>query len=379
MNTDAIPSIRFSNPVTRFLGIIGFDSPKKAFIVVLVSNIVTQLAAAFYFDAWGPFILPNGVESEGLSGEPGAWVVFLIAQPVLIGMMVWVSNAGDELVKQLIDQKALTISPEAIDILQELKGKLMSKRLNLSAWIFGFIVQGLMILIELGIVGNSNPTWINVHPSIMIYRTLIAIPVYFSVPITVYSIWTILKSLSEIMRLQGVVSIEPFHSDGAGGLAPLGKFVANVGYLLFALGFVIAGLFFQSWLFGEVSNYGYLIGAGLALIVYLVCAPLLSLVPLFTTHTLMLMYKQNRIDEICAELNQIFSLATKDIGDTKDDFVVRIRYLTELKGLAEKIPTWPINTASLRKYYSLTLSPFITLFLGVVTSVIIDLIVARVG
>ena len=379
MNTNSIPSLRFSNPVIRFLEIIGLDSPKKAFVAVLVSNIVTQLAAAFYFDAWGPFTLPNGVESEGLSGEPGAWVVALIAQPILIGMMVWLSGAGDELVKQLIDQKALTISPEAIDILKELKDKLMSRWLNLSAWIFGFIVQGLMLLIELGIVGNSNPTWINVHPSIVIYRTLVAIPVYFSIPITVYSIWTILRSLSEIMRLQGGVSIEPFHSDGAGGLAPLGRFVANVGYLLFALGFVIAGLLFQSWLVGEASNYGWLIGALLALVVYLVCAPLLSFVPLFTTHTLMLTYKQNRIEEICAELNQIFSLATKDIGDTKEDYVTRIRYLTELKGLAEEIPTWPINTASLRKYYSLTLSPFISLFIGVVSSMVIDLIIDSVG
>jgi hypothetical protein len=378
MNINEIPSLRFSNAVIRLLRILGLDSYKKAFVAVLVLNIVTQLAAAFYFDAWGPFTLPNGVESKGLSGEPGAWVICLLAQPILIGMMVWLSDAGDELVKKLIDQKILTISPEARDLLQELKNNLTNKWLNLSAWAFGFIVQGFLILIELGIIGNCNPTWINVHPSIIIFRTLVAIPVYFSIAINVYSIRIILGSLSNIMKIQDIINIEPFHSDGAGGLAPIGKFVANVGYLLFALGFVIAGLLFQSWLVGETSNFGWLICAVLALIVYLVCTPLLSFFPLLSIHKVMLTHKENRIQEISTELNQVYSLATEDIENTREDYTIRIKYLTQLKELSEKIPTWPISTASLRKYYSLTLSPFVSLILGVVSSMIYDLIIDNV-
>ena len=377
MNINDIPSLRFSNAVIRLLRIIGLDSSQKAFVAVLVLNIVTQLAAAFYFDAWGPFTLPNGVESKGLSGEPGALVICFLAQPILIGMMVWLSDAGDKLVKKLIDQKKLTISPEARDLLQELKNKLTNKWLNLSAWAFGFIVQGFMILIQLGIIGNSNPYWINVHPSIIIFRTLVAVPVYFSIVIIVYSIRVILSSLSNIMKIQ-VINIEPFHSDGAGGLAPIGKFVANVGYLLFALGFVIAGLLFQSWLYGETSNFGWLICAVLALIVYLVCTPLLSFFPLLSIHKVMLTHKENKIQEISTELNQVYSLATEDIESTREDYTMRIRYLTELKELSEKIPTWPISTASLRKYYALVLSPFVSLLLGVVSSMIFNLIIDNI-
>jgi len=378
MSNKTIPSIRFSNTVIRFLRRLGIDSPKKAFVAVLVSNIVTQLAAAFYFNAWDPFILPSGLESPGLSGEPGAWVICLIAQPVLIGMMVWVSYSGDKLVKILIDQKTITISPELEDALQQLNGKLNSKWFNFGAWVFGCVVQTLMLLIALGIVGSNNPTWLNVHPSIMIYRTLVAIPVYYSVPIIVGSIWMIMSTLSKNLKLQDVLNIEPFHADGVGGLAPIGKFVANIGYLLLALGFVIAGLFFQSWLFGEAPNTGYLTGAVLALVVYLVCTPLLIIVPLFAIHKLMLKFKESRKAGISTELNRLFSLATGDLANTNQDHVIRMRYLTELKELSEQIPTWPISNASLRKFYSLTLSPFISLFIGLASSMIIDLIVETV-
>lgn len=358
------PSLSFSNSILRAIEHLKL-TPISTFALVFAFNVITLIGLALYFDAWGPVNLKGGIVSPGLSHEPGAWVIFALAQPMVFAMAVWLHTAADKMITDLAKRQILQVSDDVHAALADGRKKLHSDLLYRSAWIIGFLIQSFVVLLQKGVVGNPNPTWINVHPLVFWSRSVVAVFAYYMLAVVVFSLAIILMTLNRIMKTPNVIRVKVFHPDGAGGLGAIGQFVANLGYLTFTFGMVIVVLFEQARIVSDYGNTGWLIASLISLGVYLIATPLFFFWPLYSTHRAMVRYKEELLREISGTINKLYH-STLDVGagDISKDSLNRIKQLNELREYTMEFPTWPFNIANLRKYYSLAVSPIVTFLTG---------------
>ena len=84
----------------------------------------------------------------------------------------------------------------------------------------------------------NNPTWMSQHIFLMVWRTIIAIPVYIILFIIIGYILLFVRTHNLIIGNYGVF-VEPFNPDNAGGLGEMGRFSANLGYLMLGFGLIV--------------------------------------------------------------------------------------------------------------------------------------------
>ena len=368
-----IPSLSFSDVILR-----GFErlklSPWWVFVVVLAFNVVINFGFVIIFDAWGPVQTRTGEISLGFSQEPAGWAIDFLAQPMVFAMAMWLQNAGEGMMSSLLRDGHVIPHPGVHDALAWGRRKLQSKFLFIAAGITSFVVQSFVVLLETGYLGDHNPTWVNVHPAIFLTRSIVALFAYYFLAVIVFSLAIIIMTLNRIMKIDNVVNIKIYHPDDAGGLGAIGRFMANIGYLVFTFGMVVVMLFVQARIFSGF-NTGWLIAASVGLAAYTLVSPVFFLWPLLSTHRAMLKYRDQLLLTISAEINEICHQTIQNKNDDSPNArFTRLKQLEELYKLTQKYPTWPFGTPNLRKYSTLTLSPVLSFVMGLAVNWVYDLI-----
>jgi|GEM_PF-6322584 len=344
-------------------------TPLKTFGLVLVYNMVTNMGGAWYFHAWHKTV-HNGQVISGLLQEPGAWAIFLIAQPVIFSIGVWVLKAPDAMIGEIINSGALLYSSKVKEALRWGHNKIRNKYLYGTAWGVAVIVQTFIILLEKGIIGNYNPTWLNISPIVFWSRTVVAIIVYYVLSVSVFSGAITVLTLNRIMSCEGVIKVIMYHPDHAGGLGAIGRFVSNVGYLAFAFAVTIVIFFWQAKIASkQASNTGWFIVSIISTIVHFSISLLVFYLPIRTTHNAMRAYKTRVLTSLSTVLNRNFKKALLDVSREKRPAFIsdlaKVQHVYRLYNHAENLPEWPFNISMIRKYFSLSMSPVLSFALSI--------------
>ena len=336
--------------------------------VVFLINLIVNFSFAIGFDGFNGFSVSYNGEnwySCGFLSEPGAWIIDFFAQPMIIGFYCWLLHAPTKLFLSLISEKRLNLSEEVIDILYSTPVWARKKWVKYTAFVLSILIQASIIAMEIGIFGGldkTQVTWNLVHPSVMIARTIIAIPVYYSLIMILVIIILVVLSLSRIFQIPDSVVIDPYDADNAAGLSVIGKFMTNLGVLDFVFAMVIGGFYWQS---SVINGKNYWLGVSLVtLILYSIASIALLYIPLFSTHSMMKEKRNARISELKKRMAiEIDKLASISYEDDSKVILQRIEALRNLKDEAQKMPLWPVNLEIKKKYYTLVLSPVVTLLI----------------
>jgi hypothetical protein len=204
-------------------------------------------------------------------------------------------------------------------------------------------------------------------------------------------IWGILFYVGFLLIIKGIIVIaylnrlfqkfevvvRLLHPDGAGGLAPLGKFSVNAGYVLaiYGIGNVFGNLS-EARLTGQ--DYQAIISQPYVLLiwlVYLLLAPLLFFLPLSVAHNGMAIAKTNYItniaDQFDKEMEQIQALLKGGAQSIKEN-IEKLEQLQKLHNISAKFPIWPFNTTNLIRFFSSVLSPLVLSILTILIERILN-------
>jgi hypothetical protein len=243
------------------------------------------------------------------------------------------------------------------------------------ALLMGFAVQGFAALLEVGAIGDTpTPTWVNVAHVVFWSRFALGVLTWFALILFAFYLGIILITLNRIMATDNI-KVEPYHPDGAGGFGLLGQFIANLGYLAFALAVVLIGLSWQTIYNHSTSDaQGWLVATITGGIVYMIIAPIFFFLPLNSTHRAMVRCRDRILAGISRAIDSTYQTVNRTVlsaSELQIDYESKILNLQELKEYTLHYPTWPFSFGSLRKFYALVAGPVFLNVIGIVISQVI--------
>jgi hypothetical protein len=332
-------------------------SPITAFLILAAFNALLSVSLAVIFNAW-----------DELASEPLSWFYIVIVQPAALSYFVWMQHAGTVIFSSLKKGKVVETKgglEKEFEISQRRYG---SSTARIIAWLCAIIV-----IIWFNLAANNillsfgDPSWLTVHPGIILISSPIIFIVYYALVLVVYDIAVIVAALMAIFK-NNQIRVEPLHPDGAGGFGAIGRFVANLGFGIAMLGFALAASAIQA----QTNSYlDYALVTNIVL--YAIFAPTLFLIPIWSGHRAMVGYRDRLGLEVSDEFENEFSLLRanqKQNVESMEPALRRVQQLVEMRAIISDFPIWPYNATSLRKYVGLVLSPLVP----VAISIIVDLI-----
>jgi hypothetical protein len=363
--------MRHSNPktinlewlsrLTQHYGI----TPLKGAFIFLMANLLTTIPLAIIFGVWFP-----SDRTKGLSTEPAAWFNDYVVQPILIAYFIWTRNAIDKLINKLISNGILQNNPDAMDILTKYQKSTKNVWMHLLGILLGLAFNGWFV--SLSFTAPYYPSWVFVHPATALVRAPFLFIVVYALTIFIVDLVMGIIALNKLFKNQRI-QIEPLHPDGAGGLASMGQFSANLGYGIGALGLSVSVNIIQHIYakVGILNDYILLIAIGL----YVCLGPILFFLPLWTGHSSMIASRNRLLEETSLEFDKVFiQLHTQRHEDIQknEPLLKKISQLKETRELIKQFPVWPFNTNAIRKFFGLVFSPLILSLIPTIFSLILE-------
>jgi hypothetical protein len=158
------------------------------------------------------------------------------------------------------------------------------------------------------------------------------------------------------------IEVFPFHRDNCGGLRSVGQIGLRNQYLLAVVGVNLLALWAVNIERGDPRPLTLLIAAGVA---YVGLGPVVFLGPLIPFRKSMLSAKRGEQTRVAAKLQEKYELIMGDKDrPTKEDGEV-IDSLQKLTVLINRIPVWPFDTSTLRRFFTAYVFPFLTALVSV--------------
>lgn len=342
-------------------------SPVNLAILFSILYAITNLFCALYFNAW----LPRG-NTHGLSNEPSVWISDFILQPVIVGYFFWIQFAGKKVVESIMDEGILDDSEDSRQILNNTSKYLQKpfpSLLSLAIGLAGIYVFNLMFT---NTALSPSPTWITIHPFIVWIRLPFLFITIYSLIMLIYDSVILIIMLNQLFK-KIYIQIEPSHPDNAGGLSSIGGFSTNFGYLIGVFGIV-----FSVGILQNPSNFFRDYPLMLSIGFYIILAPVIFFLPLWTAHEAMLKYRERFLLEISNEFNKVLGELRNSYSKSSGEIVPlleKLKGLEEMKRIGYQFPVWPFNLGNIKKFVSLIVTPLIPGLISILFDQIIKIIV----
>lgn len=175
---------------------------------------------------------------------------------------------------------------------------------------------------------------------------------------------------------------QPFHSDRANGMFPIGRYSLRIAPLLMLAGLFVTFFIAYPIYFGGPPNLK--VDTVLFVIIYVVSVFLVLLVPVWGTHLFMQRKKAVVLDVVAEELRIL--LAQNPSGDCVEsrkrspssERSRLVDHISDIESLEKKYRildsayrTWPFDTSSVARFVLIVSSPLLTALLTIVVDVII--------
>lgn len=330
-------------------------SPVKAGLLLLILNLATDIPLALYFDAW-----------PRLAKEPDAWLNDFVISPLILGYLIWLQAAGKKLFDELGDRKIIRSKRHLQDMVAKCYRRLQSPWLS---WIAALLALAFAVyfFVQFGII-RTYDSWVTWHMAIVWIRTPFMFLVAYAFTIMIGNLYIFITTLSEIFHEQQI-QVEPYQPDQAGGIGSIGRFSANLGYLIALFGLTLSlNIIAQppSWF---VVPRDFILA--LSILLYVILAPAIFFLPIRAAHVAMVAYRNGLLkdlsktyDDTLAQLRHLRSGGPEQV----EPILKRVKQLDEERALISQFPVWPFNFENIRKFASLVISPLLP---GVI-SIIVD-------
>jgi hypothetical protein len=330
-------------------------SPVQAGLLFFCINFLVDFILAGAFGV----ILPKGGKN-GLISESMVWASDFLIQPVIIGYFIWFRKAPQRLVESLVTKNVISTSGDITSEFEQFPKICQSKWTELLATLISIV---LVIFFALSIpISNPNYTgWVSINPIVPWIRGAFSLFAYYASLILIFDLIVFIRILKLIFN-RNIIIVHPYDPDGAGRLGIIGKFVSNLCYLLGAFGFYVSISLLTNTMPNGISSIGiiYLAKVG-GLIVYLLLAPVLFLLPLYSGHQAMLEWRNKWLVDIQKNIETEISLMHNSLNNSIDlrNSMEKLNSLREAYSQVESFPVWPFNNKSIKKYFGVVLSSII--------------------
>ena len=177
-------------------------------------------------------------------------------------------------------------------------------------------------------------------------------------------------SINNVSKNKNMLPIifEPIHPDGAGGLGEIGKICLLISIPFFAAGILIAAVIFNEVFITKSPNYSLYFTQ---ISSYLIGAVVVFMLPLYPFHSKMKARKEEALALLGKRFHELYQLYQQILRGEKRKFenstLNKLDKTINLYNLAEQMPVWPFDAATLRRFFAVILSP-ITLVLPEIIS-----------
>lgn len=175
------------------------------------------------------------------------------------------------------------------------------------------------------------------------------------------------------------VEVDLFHHDSCGGLRPVGRIGLRNQVLVAAGGVNIVAVFYVLHTLGEgLLLHILVVVVGL---IYVVCGPLVFLGPLLPFRRIMLAERTTRLSEVASRLRREYDRVMKSDPDHEGfrgglDLVKELR---ELREYVSRMPVWPFDTSTLRKFLAAFSAPFAAALAALAAGILGNVLARTVG
>lgn len=328
------------------LGYFAINSPVAAAITAAVSG----LSAALVTLLEGNFSNPElGLD---LAHDIGWWNQFVFAMAALVYITSAYFGAFPRTLSKLVDSGVIQASEQDWKKVRRFtKAKISSP----SIVALPYVCSGASALLSYYVihapgawfdVSSAYAGWLVPIHSFMLYYllTFLALRLYFA-----YLILQMLFSYK--------VNIQPFHTDGFGGLGSLSSLSANLYLGMLMFGFIAA-----AGMISNAENYGVELWGifNLTLLSSYACITSIAFfLPLYATSARMREAQESFLNSIGQRYREIQSKSGNDLagkGSNED-----ILALDSLRATARAMQVWPFNYAALLKFLVVVSSPLLVI------------------
>lgn len=336
-------------------------TPMPTFVILAVFNTLFSVLLAFLFNAWQPS------QGSGLAAEPAAWFYIIVVQPAAVAYYVWMQHAGTRIFTTLKKGRVVETSGGLEQELANCQSRYESSKARHVA-----LFLAILVVIWFNLAANNlvfsfgSSSWLVAHPAIILISSPILFVVYYALILVVYDIAVITAALRSLFK-KNQIRVEPLHPDGAGGFGTIGRFAANLGFGIAILGFALAASIMQAPT-AFYLDYALVVN----IFLYMMFAPALFLMPIWSGHRAMVGYRDRLGLEISDEFRDGFAELRsnrKENYEIMQPALRRVQQLVEMRGLVADFPIWPFNSGSLRKYVGLVVSPVVPVAISLFTNV----------
>lgn len=369
------PALRFntyqSDPFARFLLDVVHLTPKgfalialawaAALHIVAPVAIMAAMPGTYGEDGWEKYLL--------YLAQTGLVALNLFICPVLVGFYLWVSRAPRGLFSQLFDSRVFKVDANQKLAMSKQLGTLYSQRwagkaalLAVALFVMWYVswfhfgaprfgdvpIQSEAAKSLLGgFEGRVDVGQLAVSPGILVL-------IYFFIMLVLragQTIWGLYLTFRTV-----AVVVEPLHPDKCGGLRPVNRYAVTCSYLIAAGGFGLGlGAFSAAFRGGLSTEYWLYAMIG----IYIILAPLVFFLTLGSAHEAMKASRDRYLDTISRRFQAIYAQvndALKEDGlksqsESLKSHADQLQQLDALYTRTGAFPVWPLDTASLRRFF----------------------------
>jgi hypothetical protein len=349
-------------------------------VFIFVADLVVDAWLGWHFQVFfttGP--------TPGLLQDTSALITDFVVNPLLCGIFLWTSCWAAEFFRRLsqahvFENGALIKDSEArrqtlyrsrqaftLAFILALIGT-MSQVGSYKGWFPWRTIEGYLYLHNGDMSFFRAPFWF-----ITLYGTLYIV---FNTAVTVYLTYQLFNR--QRVRLQLL------HPDGCGGLGSLAEYASTGAILIVPLGALISTSIITATLHKTLA-VAYPVWIMLS--AYIILAPVLLVLPLYTAHKAMKRAKYAELHKIAEVYNQeygqiaqmIWGAKRSELGPGEEQWQeknvakrkekVRPERLEQIKQLYQTVendfPTWPLNVRIIGRYVAIVVSPLLPAFLAI--------------
>ena len=365
-----VPGDNMSNYQLDFL----MGDPLARFLVERQKWSPWKTAVLFTLFAWAISLIIAGATRTLFPNDRALALledyVYIITEtvviPVLWGYYVWICYAPNRVLTKLEATDVLIIKDENINRARHI---LENKMLLYTSVVLGILAGAIYFYNALYI---GPPTWLNANPWLLAVRVLLVV-----IPgaiVTVSIAIRILTNARVFKKILSDVVLHPLHPDRAAGLRSLGQYALKTTYLIALLGGLAVLLEYDAFTNGQWQTAYF---AHVSFIAYLLLAPFVFFMPLWSAHDAMLRAKEDMILEISRQFNHDISIAYSDLAcnsESLKDNIEKVEQLQKLHELTESFPVWPFDLSTIRRFFLTMSSPALAIIIPLIIDYLSGLI-----
>lgn len=340
-------SLVHGDPLGRLIGRFAIRSRRTAVSLAALLSFSAAIITGFEGS------LVNGDLSLDLIHDIGWWNQFLLAFPALIYIQSSYFGAFPSTLKQLVDTGVLLADDNQWKKVRRFaNAKLTNTALICLPYVFGVTASVLAFNVT-----RTAGTWYNLDQYIAGW--LVPIHVFFLyyfmtyLALRIYTAFLILKTLFSFKT-----NIQPFHTDGCGGLRSLMAQAEKLYLGMIAFGFITAlGILSNTIVYGvdlfSLSNMLFIMSD-----VLLTC--IAFFIPLYALSNCMMEAKQNILETIRQrQYNLNLADKTSANNEDKETHSEDLAALETLRKIASSMQVWPFNRSSFIRFIIVVTTPFL--------------------